>query len=92
MRTFLARLLFKLPASILIKWSGKKQIEKGYRKLDPGFQYLLKVMEDTGAKLDTTKPAAELRKEFEESRGLISLPCPQESKPPITSLNQTMQR
>ena len=76
MRAFLARLLFKLPASILIKWSGKKQIEKGYRKLDPGFQYLLKVMEDTGAKLDTTKPAAELRKEFEESRGLISLPLP----------------
>ena len=33
-------------------------------------------MEDTGAKLDTTKPAAELRKEFEESRGLISLPLP----------------
>ena len=76
MRTFLAKLLFKLPASILIRWSGKEQIEKGYRKLDPGFQYLLKVMEDTGAKLDTTKPAAELRKEFEESRGLISLPLP----------------
>ena len=76
MRAFLARLLFKLPASILIRWSGKEQIEKGYRKLDPGFQYLLKVMEDTGAKLDTTKPAAELRKEFEESRGLISLPLP----------------
>ena len=56
MRAFLARLLFKLPASILIRWSGKEQIEKGYRKLDPGFQYLLKVMEDTGAKLDTTKP------------------------------------
>ena len=76
MRAFLARLLFKLPASILIRWSGKKQIEKGYRKLDPGFQYLLKVMEDTGAKLDTTKPAAELRKEFEESRGLLSLSLP----------------
>ena len=76
MRTFLAKLLFKLPASILIRWSGKEQIEKGYRKLDPGFQYLLKVMEDTGAKLDTSKPAAELRKEFEESRGLISLPLP----------------
>ena len=45
--------------------SGKPQIQKGYRKLDPGFQYLLKVMEDTGAKLDSTKPA-ELRKEFEE--------------------------
>ena len=53
MRSFLAKLLFKLPASILIRWSGKEQIEKGYRKLDPGFQYLLKVMEDTGAKLDT---------------------------------------
>ena len=88
MRAFLARLLFKLPSSILIRWSGKEQIEKGYRKLDPGFQYLLKVMEDTGAKLDTSKPAAELRKEFEESRGLILCPCPQESKSQITSLNQ----
>ena len=33
-------------------------------------------MENIGAKLDTSKPAAELRKEFEESRGLISLPMP----------------
>ena len=76
MRAFLTKLLFKLPASILIRWSGKEQIKKGYRKLDPGFQYLLKVMEDTGAKLDTTKPAAELRKEFEDSRSLLSLPLP----------------
>ena len=52
MRAFIAKLLFKLPKNILIKWSGKAQIQKGYRKLDPGFQYLLKVMEDTGAKLD----------------------------------------
>ena len=76
MRTFLTKLLFKLPASILIRWSGKKQIEKGYRKLDPGFQYLMKIMENIGAKLDTSKPAAELRKEFEERRGLLLLPLP----------------
>jgi hypothetical protein len=76
MRTFLTKLLFKLPASILIRWSGKEQIEKGYRKLDPGFQYLLKVMDDMGVKLDTTKPGAELRKDFEEGRGLVSLPIP----------------
>ena len=76
MRAFIAKLLFKLPKSILIKWSGKPQIQKGYRKLDPGFQYLLKVMEDTGAKLDSTKPAAELRKEFEESRSLLSSALP----------------
>ena len=50
MRTFLTKLLFKLPASILIRWSGKEQIEKGYRKLDPGFQYLMKIMENIGAK------------------------------------------
>ena len=76
MRAFIAKLLFKLPKNILIKWSGKPQIQKGYRKLDPGFQYLLKVMEDTGAKLDNTKPAAELRKEFEESRSLLSSALP----------------
>ena len=76
MRTFLTKLLFKLPASILIRWSGKEQIEKGYRKLDSGFQYLLKLMDDMGVKLDTTKPGAELRKEFEEGRGLVSLPIP----------------
>ena len=76
MRTFLTKLLFKLPASILIRWSGKNQIEKGYRKLDPGFQYLMKIMENIGAKLDTSKPAAELRKEFEERRGLLLLPLP----------------
>ena len=76
MRAFLTKLLFKLPKSILIKWSGKEQIQKGYRKLDPGFQYLLKVMEDTGATLDTTKPAADLRKEFEEGRSLISASLP----------------
>ena len=76
MRTFLTKLLFKLPASILIRWSGKEQIEKGYRKLDPGFQYLMKIMENIGAKLDTSKPAAELRKEFEERRGLLLLPLP----------------
>ena len=76
MRTFLTKLLFKLPASILIRWSGKDQIEKGYRKLDSGFQYLLKLMDDMGVKLDTTKPGAELRKEFEEGRGLVSLPIP----------------
>ena len=76
MRTFLTKLLFKLPPSILIRWSGKKQIEKGYRKLDPGFQYLMKIMENIGAKLDTSKPAAELRKEFEERRGLLLLPLP----------------
>ena len=76
MRTFLIKLLFKLPPSILIRWSGKKQIEKGYRKLDPGFQYLMKIMENIGAKLDTSKPAAELRKEFEERRGLLLLSLP----------------
>jgi len=76
MRTFLTKLLFKLPPSILIRWSGKKQIEKGYRKLDPGFQYLMKIMENIGAKLDTSKPAAELRKEFEERRGLLLLSLP----------------
>ena len=76
MRTFLTKLLFKLPASILIRWSGKNQIEKGYRKLDPGFQYLMKIMENIGAKLDTSKPAAELRKEFEERRGLLLLSLP----------------
>ena len=76
MRTFLTKLLFKLPPSILIRLSGKKQIEKGYRKLDPGFQYLMKIMENIGAKLDTSKPAAELRKEFEERRGLLLLPLP----------------
>ena len=76
MRTFLTKLLFKLPASILIRWSGKEQIEKGYRKLDPGFQYLMKIMENIGAKLDTSKPAAELRKEFEERRGLLLMPLP----------------
>ena len=76
MRTFLTKLLFKLPASILIRWSGKEQIEKGYRKLDSGFQYLLKLMDDMGVKLDTTKPGAELRKDFEEGRGLVSLPIP----------------
>ena len=76
MRTFLIKLLFKLPPSILIRWSGKKQIEKGYRKLDPGFQYLIKIMENIGAKLDTSKPAAELRKEFEERRGLLLLSLP----------------
>ena len=76
MRTFLTKLLFKLPPSILIRWSGKEQIEKGYRKLDPGFQYLIKIMENIGAKLDTSKPAAELRKEFEERRGLLLLPLP----------------
>ena len=47
---------------------SKKQIEKGYRKLDSGFQYLLKLMDDMGVKLDTAKPGAELRKEFEEGR------------------------
>mgnify|MGYP001496685982 FL=1 len=76
MRAFITKLLFKLPKSILIRWSGKEQIQKGYRKLDPGFQYLLKVMEDTGATLDTTKPAADLRKEFEEGRSLISSSLP----------------
>ena len=76
MRTFLIKLLFKLPPSILIRWSGKKQVEKGYRKLDPGFQYLMKIMENIGAKLDTSKPAAELRKEFEERRGLLLLSLP----------------
>ena len=76
MRTFLTKLLFKLPPSILIRWSGKEQIEKGYRKLDPGFQYLMKIMENIGAKLDTSKPAAELRKEFEERRGLLLLSLP----------------
>ena len=76
MRTFLTKLLFKLPPSILIRWSGKEQIEKGYRKLDPGFQFLMKIMENVGAKLDTSKPAAELRKEFEERRGLLLLPLP----------------
>ena len=76
MRTFLTKLLFKLPASILIRWSGKDQIEKGYRKLDSGFQYLLKLMDDMGVKLDTTKPGAELRKEFEEGRSLVTLPIP----------------
>ena len=76
MRAFIAKLLFKLPKSILIKWSGKPQIQRGYRKLDPGFQYLLKVMEDQGAKLDNTKPAAELRKEFEEGRSLLSSALP----------------
>ena len=76
MRTFLTKLLFKLPSSILIRWSGKKQIEKGYRKLDPGFQYLIKIMENIGAKLDTSKPAAELRKEFEERRSLLLMPLP----------------
>ena len=76
MRAFITKLLFKLPRSILIRWSGKEQIQKGYRKLDPGFQYLLKVMEDTGATLDTTKPAADLRKEFEEGRSLISSSLP----------------
>ena len=76
MRTFLTKLLFKLPSSILIRLSGKEQIEKGYRKLDPGFQYLMKIMENIGAKLDTSKPAAELRKEFEERRGLLLLPLP----------------
>ena len=76
MRTLLTKLLFKLPPSILIRWSGKQQIEKGYRKLDPGFQFLMKIMEKVGAKLDTSKPAAELRKEFEERRGLLLLPLP----------------
>ena len=33
-------------------------------------------MENIGAKLDTSKPAAELRKEFEERRGLLLLPLP----------------
>ena len=76
MRTFLTKLLFKLPASILIRLSGKEQIEKGYRKLDPGFQFLMKIMENVGAKLDTSKPAAELRKEFEERRSLLLMPLP----------------
>ena len=76
MRAFLTKLLFKLPKGILIKWSGKEQIQKGYRKLDPGFQYLLKVMNDSGASLDTTKPAADLWKDFEEGRSLISASLP----------------
>ena len=58
MRAFLTKLLFKLPKSLLIKWSGQEQIQKDYRKLDPGFQYLLKLMEDSGTKLDYTKSAA----------------------------------
>ena len=76
MRAFLTKLLFKLPKGILIKWSGKEQIQKGYRKLDPGFQYLLKVMNDSGASLDTSKPAEDLRKDFEEGRSLISASLP----------------
>ena len=76
MRAFLTKLLFKLPKSLLIKWSGKEQIQKDYRKLDPGFQYLLKLMEDSGTKLDYTKSAAEMRKEFDEGRTLISSSLP----------------
>ena len=76
MRAFLTKLLFKLPKSLLIKWSGQEQIQKDYRKLDPGFQYLLKLMEDSGTKLDYTKSAAEMRKEFDEGRTLISSSLP----------------
>ena len=92
MRTFLTKLLFKLPASILIRWSGKEQIEKGYRKLDSGFQYLLKLMDDMGVKLDTTKPGAELRKEFEEGRVWFLCQYPQELELLITSLSRMVQR
>ena len=80
MQAFFIKLLFKLPKSVLIRWSGKEQIIKGYRKLDPGFQYLLKLFEDRDAQVDFTKPAAEVRKAFDEGRNVIASSLPSNIK------------
>ena len=80
MQAFFIKLLFKLPKSLLIKWSGKDQIVKSYRKLDPGFQYLLKLFEDRDAQVDFKKPAAEVRKDFDEGRNVIASSLPSNIK------------
>ena len=50
------KLLMKLPAWLLIKLSGKKQIEIGDRKLHPPFQFLLKLTENLVTDFNTLTP------------------------------------
>lgn len=45
-KKIMIKLLMKLPSWLLIKLSGKKQVEIGDRKLHPPFQFLLKLTED----------------------------------------------
>ena len=61
---YLIRIILKLPHNILIWFSGTKQITtKGNRKLDPGFQFLLKhIGEVDPSKIDLSLPASEIRK------------------------------
>ena len=50
------KLLMMLPNWLLLKLSGKKQIEIGKRKLHPPFQYLLKLTENLVTDFDTLTP------------------------------------
>ena len=50
------KLLMMLPNWLLLKLSGKKQIEIGKRKLHPPFQFLLKLTENLVTDFDTLTP------------------------------------
>jgi len=54
---FLVKLFFKLPGKVLLWLSGKDQLKtKGGRRLDPGFQLLLRLMGNTSADFSLSAP------------------------------------
>jgi len=69
------KLFFKLPARILFWLSGKDQITiNGNRKLDPGFQLLLKYLGEESA--DFSLPASKIREQIAKQTKTFNLLAP----------------